>query len=73
MNRGGARILVRGGGNIGQNFIYEFNSSPVLRRQNVGSKVGTYSKNVIIKYFWKIYKKFAQKYKNSRKFFKNKI
>ena len=37
--RGGARILVQGG-NIKQNFIHEFLSSPVLqwRRQNFGSK-----------------------------------
>ena len=36
MLRGGARILVRG--DIGENFIYDFLSSPVLqwRRQNFG-------------------------------------
>ena len=38
------------GGDIGQNFIHEFLSSPVLqwRRQNFGSEE-TFSKNVLIK------------------------
>ena len=46
-----------GGGNIGKNFIHEFHSSPVLiwRRQTFGSG-GTFSKNVLIKDFWKIMK-----------------
>ena len=39
-------------GNIGQNFIHEFLSSPVLqwRLQNFGSR-GTFIKNVLIKDF----------------------
>ena len=49
---GGAKILVWGRGNIRQNFIHEFLSSPVMqwRRQNVGSEK-TFSENVLIKYF----------------------
>ena len=49
----GSRILVRGGGNLGQNFIHEFHSSHVLqwRRQNFGSGRGTFSKNGLIKDF----------------------
>ena len=43
-----------GSGDIGQNFIHDFLSSPVLqwRRQNFGS-VGTFSKIVLIKDFLK--------------------
>ena len=54
MFRGGARILVRKGGNIGQNFIHDFSLSPVLqwRRKNYGSGGGeTFRKNVLIKDF----------------------
>ena len=42
MFRGGARILVRGGGNIGKNLIHDFLSSAVLQwlRQNIGSAKG---------------------------------
>ena len=49
-HKNGARILVQG--NIGQNFIHEFLSRPVLqwRRQNFSSK-GTFSKNVLIEEF----------------------
>ena len=41
-----------GWGDIGQNFLHDFLSSPVLqwRRQNFGS-VGTFSKNLLIKDF----------------------
>ena len=67
MFRGNAKILVRGeGGNIGQNFIHDFLSSPVLqwRRQNVGS--GTHSAKMrsskTFENFLKSYKKFAQKF-----------
>ena len=75
--KGGARIFVRGG-NIKQNFIHEFLSSPVLqwRRQKFasgGHSAKMYSSKTFEK-FWKILKKkFAQKFKNSPKFFQNKI
>ena len=65
MFRGNAKILVRGG-NIGQNFIHDFLSSPVLqwRRQNFGS--GTHSAKMrsskTFENFLKIYKKLAQKF-----------
>ena len=47
-HKSGATILVQG--DIGQNFIYEFLSSPVMqwRRKNFSSG-GTFSKNVLIK------------------------
>ena len=66
------------GGNIRQNFICEFLSSPVMqwRLQDFGWEK-TFSTNLLIKDFWKILKKFikqfAQKFKISPKFFKNKI
>ena len=46
------------GGNIGQKFINDFRSSPVLqlRRKNFGSGGRTFSKNVLIKDFWKFLK-----------------
>ena len=60
MFRGCARILVRG--DIRQNFIHKFLSSPVLmwRHQNFTSR-GAFSKNVLIKDFRKISKKFIKK------------
>ena len=72
MFRGNARILVRGG-DIGQNFIHDFFSSPVLqwRRQNFGS--GGHSEKMhsskTFEKFLKIYKKFAQKSKKFSKFY----
>ena len=75
---GGAKIFVWGRGNIRQNFIHEFLSSPVLqwRRQNFGSEKA-FSENVLIKDFFKIFEKFikqfAQNFKKFSKFFKNKI
>ena len=41
------------GGKLGQNFIHEFLSSPVLqwRRQNFGSGEQKFRKNVLIKNF----------------------
>ena len=70
----GRRQNFGGGGNISKNFIHEFLSSPVLqwRLQNFGWEK-TFSTNLLIKDFWKIYKTFAQKFKISPKFFKNKI
>ena len=71
---GGAKILVWGRGNIRQNFIHEFLSSPVLqsRRQNFASEK-TLSENVLIKDFWKNFEKFikqfAQKFKKFSKIF----
>ena len=65
MLRGNARILVRGGGNIGQNFIHDFLSSPVLqwRRQNFGS--GRHSAKMhsskTFENFLKIYKNICTK------------
>ena len=58
MFRGGARIVVRG--DIGQNFIYDFLSNPVLqwRRQNFGWN--TFSKSVLIKDFLKNFEKFRK-------------
>ena len=72
MCRGGARIVFRK--DIGQNFIHDFLSTPVLqwRRQNFGSGGGTFSKNLLIKTFenfLKIYKKFAQKFNKFSKIF----
>ena len=51
MNKSGARILVWGGRNIGQKFHILSLIKPLWRRQNFGSKKGTFSKNVLIKYF----------------------
>ena len=78
MFRGGARILVRGRGNIGQNFIHKFLLNPVLQwlRQNFGWGGDIQQKCIhqrLLKNFEKFIKKLAQKLKNSPKFFKNKI
>ena len=61
------------GGNIGQNFIHEFLSSPVLqwRRQNFGSG-GHSAKMYSSKTFEKFIKNLHKNLKNSPKFFKNK-
>ena len=72
MLRGYARILVWGK-NIGQNFIHDFLSSPVLqwRRQNFssgGNSVKMHSSNTFEK-FLKIYKKFAQKFNKFSEFY----
>ena len=71
MFRGGARILVEG--DIKQNFIHDFLSSPVLqwRRQNFGSGRG-FSKNVLFKDL-KNFKNLHKNLINSPKFFKDKI
>ena len=55
---GGTKILVWGRGNIRQNFIHEFLSSPVLqwRRQKFSSEK-TFSENVLIKDFLKTFRK----------------
>ena len=44
-----------GGGNLGQNFIHDFHSSPVLQwhRHKFGLGGVTFSNNVLIKEFWK--------------------
>ena len=61
-----------------KNLMHEFLSNPVLqwRLQDFGWEK-TFSTNLLIKDFWKILKKFikqfAQKFKISPKFFKNKI
>ena len=66
------------GGKLGQNFIHEFLSSPVLQwpRQNFGSGGKEFSKNVLIKdlkNFEKFIKQFAQKFKNLPNFSKIKF
>ena len=73
------RFWLGGRGNIRQNLIHEFLSSPVLqwRRQNFGSEK-TFSENVLIKDFLKsfrkIYKTICTKiFKNSPKFSKIKF
>ena len=72
MLRGNARIL-DWGENIGQNFIHDFLSSPVLqwRRQNFGSgghSVKMHSSKTFEKIL-KIYKKFAQKFNKFSEFY----
>ena len=76
MFRGGARILV-GGGNIGQNFIHELLSSPLLqwRRQNFGSgghSAKLYSSKTFEK-FEKFIKNLHKNLKKFSKFLKNNI
>ena len=66
-----------GGGDIGQNFIHEFLSSPVLqwRRQNFGSgdiqQKCTHQRH--LKNLEKFIKNLHKNLKNFPKFFKNKI
>ena len=70
-----SRILIRG--DIGQNFIHEVHSSPVLqwRRQNFGLWE-TFNKNVLLK-DWENFEKFIKKLhknlKNYPKILQNKI
>ena len=69
------------GGNIGQKFINDFRSSPVLqwRRKNFCSGERIFSKNVLIivikdlENFEKFIKNLHKNLINSPKFFKNKI
>ena len=60
------------GGDIRKNFIHEFLSSPVLqwRLQNFGWKK-TFSRNILIKDFWKILKKFIKHLHKNLKFLQN--
>ena len=72
MFRGNARILVWGE-DIGQNFIHDFHSSPVLqwRRQNFGSgrqSAKMHSSKTFEK-FLKIYKIFAQQFNEFSEFY----
>ena len=72
MFRGNARILVWEG-NIGQNFIHEFFSSPVLQwlGQNFGSGGHSVKMNSskTFEKFLKFYKKFAQKFNEFSEFY----
>ena len=72
MLRGNARILVWGE-DIGQNFIHDFLSSPVLqwRRQNFGSggQSAKLHSSKTFENFLKIYKKFAQKFNEFSEFY----
>ena len=75
MFRGNARILVWGE-DIGQNFIHDFLSSPVLqwRRQNFGS--GGHSAKMHLSNTFEKFKNFLNLHKNlmnSQNFIKNKI
>ena len=73
----GARNLLRGGGDIGQNFIHEFHSCAVLEghRQNFGSgdiqQKCTHQR--LLKKFEKFIKNLQENLKHFPKFFKNKI
>ena len=76
MLRGSARILVRGE-DIGQNFIHDFLSSPVLqwRRQNFGSGgyLAKMHSSKTLKKFEKFIKKLHKNLMNYPNFIKNKI